>query len=105
MRTGRCIPRWPQRWAPLWSTRQLAFVPFAGTEDISRSHFETQDNIELGPAAGASRHAQRPADAGWPACWQGPRAIAFTDSLPVSFRGAGDVPNISLKSGGQAGLR
>jgi uncharacterized protein (DUF1501 family) len=27
---------------------QVAFVPFAGTEDLSRSHFETQDSIELG---------------------------------------------------------
>ena len=28
--------------------RQVAFVPFAGTDDLSRSHFETQDSIELG---------------------------------------------------------
>ncbi len=28
----------------------------------------------------------------------GQRAISFTDSLPVSYRGADDVPNISLKS-------
>src|SRR6202453_5532133 len=34
--------------------RQVAFVPFAGTEDLSRSHFETQDSIELGqPLTGA----------------------------------------------------
>jgi uncharacterized protein (DUF1501 family) len=36
---------------PLYLKRQVAFVPFAGTEDLSRSHFETQDSIELGPAA------------------------------------------------------
>ena len=29
---------------PLWKKGQLAFVPFAGTEDLTRSHFETQDN-------------------------------------------------------------
>src|SRR5580693_2287506 len=28
---------------PLWSQKQIAFVPFAGTDDLSRSHFETQD--------------------------------------------------------------
>src|SRR5580704_16602000 len=33
---------------PLFQQRQLSFIPFAGTEDLSRSHFETQDSIELG---------------------------------------------------------
>src|ERR1700743_2439996 len=33
---------------PLWQRRQTAFVPFAATDDTSRSHFETQDTIELG---------------------------------------------------------
>ena len=33
---------------PLWQKGQLAFVPFAGSEDLTRSHFETQDSIELG---------------------------------------------------------
>src|SRR5580692_1059200 len=33
---------------PLWKQNQLAFVPFAGTDDLTRSHFETQDTIELG---------------------------------------------------------
>src|SRR5260221_9770206 len=33
---------------PLYEKKQAAFVPFAGTEDLSRSHFETQDSIELG---------------------------------------------------------
>src|SRR5687767_9739961 len=35
---------------PLYQKAQAAFVPFAGTDDISRSHFETQDTIELGQA-------------------------------------------------------
>src|ERR1700738_4800180 len=34
--------------APLYAQRQALFIPFAGTEDLSRSHFETQDSIELG---------------------------------------------------------
>ncbi len=41
---------------PLWAKREIAFVPFAGTsDDLSRSHFETQDTIELGQAVGGSR--------------------------------------------------
>ena len=31
---------------PLYGARQVLFVPFAGTDDLSRSHFETQDSIE-----------------------------------------------------------
>ena len=41
---------------PLWSKREIAFVPFAGTsDDLTRSHFETQDTIELGQSAGGER--------------------------------------------------
>src|SRR4051812_3288603 len=39
---------------PLWEKRQIAFVPFAGTDNTSRSHFETQDSIELGQPTAAS---------------------------------------------------
>ena len=37
---------------PLWRSQQLAFVPFAGNDDLSRSHFETQDTVELGLGTG-----------------------------------------------------
>src|ERR1700761_1236518 len=41
----------------MYSQRQVAFVPFAGTEDLSRSHFETQDSIELGqPLSGVRNY-------------------------------------------------
>src|ERR1700721_1033311 len=41
---------------PLWAKREIAFVPFAGTaDDLTRSHFEPQDTIELGPPVGGSR--------------------------------------------------
>ena len=43
---------------PLWQQKQIAFIPFAGTDDISRSHFETQDTIELGQPVGGSRNYQ-----------------------------------------------
>src|SRR3989344_4681470 len=40
---------------PLYQQRQLAFVPFAGTDDLSRSHFDTQDSMELGQPVGGRR--------------------------------------------------
>jgi len=46
--------------APLWQARQIAFVPFTGTDDMSRSHFETQDTIELGQPVQGSRQYGRP---------------------------------------------
>src|SRR5258706_7639281 len=39
---------------PLWQKGQLAFVPFAGTQDLTRSHFETQDSVESGMPISAS---------------------------------------------------
>src|SRR5215471_12905656 len=33
---------------PFWERKQIAFFPFAGTDDLTRSHFETQNSIELG---------------------------------------------------------
>src|SRR5258708_36507441 len=42
----------------LYQSKQLALVPFAGTDDDSRSHFETQDSIELGQPLGGSRDFQ-----------------------------------------------
>lgn len=82
---------------PLWQRKQIAFVPFAGTDDLSRSHFETQDNIESGePVARRSDFRS-----GFLARLSGtlPRvpAIAFTDALPLSFQGHADIPNISLR--------
>src|ERR1043166_7726675 len=32
----------------LWLRGETAFVPFAGSHDLSRSHFESQDTLELG---------------------------------------------------------
>ncbi|MET3651193.1 DUF1501 domain-containing protein [Dyella japonica] len=83
---------------PLWQKRQVAFIPFAGTDDMSRSHFETQDNIESGePSEKRSNYRS-----GFMARLSGQMStvpsIAFTDALPLSFQGSGrDVPNISLR--------
>ena len=86
---------------PLWARRELAFVPFAGTDDLSRSHFETQDTIELGQPLRASRNY----GSGFMSRLAGElgaaRPIAFTDQLPLSFRGGRPIPNIALGSVGK----
>jgi uncharacterized protein (DUF1501 family) len=82
---------------PLWDRRQLAFVPFAGTDDLSRSHFETQDNIESGEAGDQRRDYDSGFMARLSTVLRGAPPIAFTDALPLSFHGGGDIPNISLK--------
>jgi uncharacterized protein (DUF1501 family) len=85
----------------LYTAGQAAFIPFAGTEDLSRSHFETQDSIELGqPQQGA-----RDFGSGFLARLNGTlvdgRPIAFTDALPLCLRGKTDIPNISLRNVGK----
>ncbi|MDB6047823.1 MAG: hypothetical protein JWR17_569 [Pseudomonas sp.] len=82
---------------PLWQRKQIAFVPFAGTDDLSRSHFETQDNIESGQPSESrngygSGFLARLAQAS-----PGSAPIAFTDALPLSFQGGKNVPNLALR--------
>jgi uncharacterized protein (DUF1501 family) len=86
----------------LWQQKQLAFVPFAGTDDLSRSHFETQDNIEAGQSDARHRDYHSGFMGRLSGVLQGVPPIAFTDSLPLSFQGGRDIPNISLKGGGKA---
>lgn len=89
---------------PLWQRGQVAFVPFAGTEDLSRSHFETQDSIELG-LGGQGRRDLR---SGFLNRLAGVLAqgepIAFTDQLPLIFRGDAQVQNLALKTINRGGL-
>src|SRR6202034_1937173 len=40
----------------MYQRRQAASIPFTGTDDLSRSHFETQDSIELGQSSNAARN-------------------------------------------------
>ncbi len=89
----------------MYLQRQAAFVPFAGTDDLSRSHFETQDSIELGQPLNGKRDYRsgflgRLADTlSGSAVSAAP--IAFTDALPLAFQGAMTVPNLSLKNVGK----
>jgi uncharacterized protein (DUF1501 family) len=91
---------------PLWHRGELAFVPFAGTDDLSRSHFETQDSVEAGlPLAGTGR-ARPAAGSGFlnrlATVLGGAAApVAFTDGLPVAMTGEVEVPNVSLRGTGK----
>jgi uncharacterized protein (DUF1501 family) len=94
---------------PLYQKGQLAFIPFAGTDDVSRSHFETQDTIELGQSIEGSRDYR----SGFMSRLVGQLAdtkpialepIAFTDQLPLTFRGGASIPNMALNSVGKPGI-
>jgi uncharacterized protein (DUF1501 family) len=88
---------------------EMAFVPFAGIHDLSRSHFETQDRVELGlPLPGDTLPPGLPR----PDSTQGflnrlaqelgvrldsdQRVMAFTDRLPISMQGHRMVANMNL---------
>jgi uncharacterized protein (DUF1501 family) len=85
---------------PLFTAGQAAFVPFAGTEDLSRSHFETQDSIELGQALDRKRDFRSGFLNRLAATLNADRAspIAFTDQLPLIMQGGLQVPNTALRN-------
>jgi uncharacterized protein (DUF1501 family) len=89
----------------MYSQGQVAFIPFAGTDDLSRSHFETQDSIELGqPSNGTHNYRSGFLGRLSDTLTGGSSIIApisFTDALPLAFEGVGTVPNLSLKSVGK----
>ncbi len=95
---------------PLFEKKEAAFIPFAGTDDTSRSHFETQDSIELGQSLQSRRDFQsgfmnRLASVlGAQGSGGSAAAIAFTDQLPLVFRGSLQVPNLALGSLGRPGI-
>lgn len=84
---------------PYFTQGELAFVPFAGTHDLSRSHFETQDSIEMGQALEGHKNygsgfLNRLATVLQGRC----QPMAFTDQLPMILQGSAPVPNTALKS-------
>ena len=87
---------------PLWQRKQVAFVPFAGTDDMSRSHFETQDNIESGQPSTQHNDYRSGFMARLSGAMTTVPSIAFTDALPLTFQGSKrDIPNISLRGVGK----
>lgn len=89
---------------PLWQRKQIAFVPFAGTDDTSRSHFETQDTIELGQPVGGSRDYRSGFMSRIAQTLSGDSPISFTNQLPLTFRGGMPIPNIALNYTGKPGV-
>jgi uncharacterized protein (DUF1501 family) len=94
---------------PLFQQKQASFIAFAGTDDLTRSHFETQDAIELGQALGRQRDYRsgflnRLAGV----LGAGPVAevspIAFTDQLPIALRGNAKAANMALAGAARAGI-
>jgi uncharacterized protein (DUF1501 family) len=89
----------------MYLQRQVAFIPFAGTDDLSRSHFETQDSIELGQPLNGTRNFRSGFLGRLSETLLGSSSsnlpIAFTDALPLAFEGAASVPNLSLKNVGK----
>ena len=82
---------------PLFQAGEAAFIPFAGTHDLSRSHFETQDSIEMGQDLTGSRNFQ----SGFLNRLAGQlnmgSAMSFTDQLPLIMRGDAKVANAGLQ--------
>ncbi len=83
---------------PLYQRGEAAFIPFAGTDDLTRSHFETQDTIELGQPLGGSRDFRSGFLNRLAAVLTSSNAISFTAQLPIVFHGAVEIPNIALKT-------
>lgn len=93
-------PALKQSILPLIQQKQMAFLPFVGIPGASRSHFDSQDRLELGiggkeKKAGHNgllyRMASLMADA---------RPISFTLARPIAFNGPRTIPNITLKATG-----
>lgn len=85
---------------PLVRAGQARFVPFAGTDDLTRSHFETQDSIELGqPLGGRRDYGSGFLNRLAAAVGAETTPIAFTEQLPLALRGSVSAANLSLRGG------
>lgn len=82
---------------PLYQSGQVAFIPFAGTDDTSRSHFETQDTIELGQTPVGNRN-DRSGFLNRLAGTLGAAPLSFTEQLPLILQGSVQVPNMALRT-------
>jgi len=83
---------------PLYRNGQAVLIPFSGSDDVSRSHFQAQDLMELGQGGSgaldySSGYLNRLAEA----LAGSQRAASFTNNLTPVFKGAVPVPNISLR--------
>lgn len=83
---------------PYYKNGELAFVPFAGTHDLSRSHFETQDSMEMGQALEGHKTYGSGFMNRLATVLTGSTPMAFTDQLPLALQGSTKVPNTALRS-------
>ena len=97
---------------PLYQSGELAFIPFAGTDDLSRSHFETQDSIELGQTLNGSNSSARNFHSGFlnrlaeqlNGSVQPVASMSFTDQLPLIAQGNAAIANTALRANGKSRL-
>ena len=89
---------------PLAQRGHAVFVPFAGTHDTTRSHFETQDSVELGQVLQGRRDYQSGFMNRLAATTGARESLSFTDQLPLAFRGTAQVGNLSLRSVAKGGI-
>ena len=88
---------------PWFAQKQLAFIPFAGTDDLTRSHFETQDSIEMGQPTGSRRNYQsgflnRLAQVLSNGSGKKIASMSFTEQLPLVMQGQISVSNAGLRN-------
>ncbi len=88
----------------LYQSGEVAFIPFAGTDDVSRSHFETQDSIELGQPLNGRRNLHSGFLNRLSAQINGTSAMSFTDQLPIVMQGNSAVANTALKALGKSNM-
>ncbi len=89
---------------PLYQRGEAAFVAFAGTDDTSRSHFETQDSIELGQPLAGTRDFHSGFLNRLAGVVNGAAPMAFTAQLPLSMQGPVRAANMALNRVGPSAL-
>lgn len=84
---------------PMWQKKQISLIPFAGTADMSRSHFETQDLMESGqPANGRRAYGSGFLNRLAGVLGERSQPVSFTNSNPVIMQGDYKVPLIPLSA-------
>jgi len=83
---------------PLYRRGQALFLPFAGIHNLSRSHFETQDAIEMGQAPDGPRNYTSGFLNRLAAQIGAGQPIAFTEQLPLILRGDQPVATVSVRA-------
>ena len=91
---------------PLVQRGEAAFVPFAGSHDLSRSHFSSQDTLELGQPPDGPRGYESGFMGRLASALGASRSIAFSNRVPLAFRGTGaNVKPVAAVALGPAGVK